>query len=78
MKLSVRYFAMFTEVTGTSNEILEFEGTNIMQLKKVINDLHPELSRKGMMVAVNERYSDDSTILAEGDTVAIFPPVSGG
>jgi molybdopterin synthase sulfur carrier subunit len=33
---------------------------------------------RGVMCAVNERYADPSTALAEGDVVAFLPPVSGG
>ena len=33
---------------------------------------------RGVMCAVNERYADPSTTLAEGDVVAFLPPVSGG
>jgi len=32
----------------------------------------------GVMCAVNERYADPATALAEGDVVAFLPPVSGG
>jgi molybdopterin synthase sulfur carrier subunit len=33
---------------------------------------------RGVMCAVNERYADPATALAEGDVVAFLPPVSGG
>lgn len=33
---------------------------------------------RGAMCAVNERYADPATPLAEGDVVAFLPPVSGG
>jgi len=33
---------------------------------------------QGVMCAVNERYADPATALAEGDVVAFLPPVSGG
>ena len=29
-------------------------------------------------VAVNEKYVDSGTVLAEGDEVAFLPPVAGG
>lgn len=32
----------------------------------------------GVMCAVNERYADPATTLADGDVVAFLPPVSGG
>ena len=32
----------------------------------------------GLLYAVNRRYADDETTLADGDEVALIPPVSGG
>jgi molybdopterin converting factor small subunit len=34
--------------------------------------------RPTLAVAVNERYCSGATALAEGDTIALIPPVSGG
>ena len=31
-----------------------------------------------MLVAVNGEFADPEAMLAEGDMVALFPPVSGG
>jgi len=33
---------------------------------------------KRMLVAVNGEFSEQEAVLAEGDLVALFPPVSGG
>jgi MoaE-MoaD fusion protein len=33
---------------------------------------------EGLLYAVNQQYSDRDRVLAEGDEVAIIPPVSGG
>ena len=30
------------------------------------------------MIAVNEEYGDDETVINEGDDIALIPPVSGG
>jgi molybdopterin converting factor subunit 1 len=34
--------------------------------------------RKSLRLAVNAEFADDSRPLADGDTVAVLPPVSGG
>ncbi len=41
---------------------------------------HPRLTslRNSMKVAVNEEFAGPKVALAEGDLVAILPPVAGG
>ncbi|MEY4167983.1 MAG: MoaD/ThiS family protein [Blastocatellia bacterium] len=41
---------------------------------------HPALGRfsSSVLFAVNEEYAPADQVLADGDTLAIFPPVSGG
>lgn len=52
-----------------------------------VSDLRSELIRtcpnlesmaKVLLVAVNNRYAGDLQVLHDGDSVACFPPVSGG
>jgi len=42
--------------------------------------LHPRLApmERSLLFAVNEEYADRSRVLANGDRLAILPPVSGG
>jgi|RhiMethySRZTD1v2_1073278.scaffolds.fasta_scaffold1592244_2 molybdopterin synthase sulfur carrier subunit len=39
---------------------------------------HPPLSRLRLITAVNEEYADVTTMLNDGDELAIFTAVSGG
>ena len=39
---------------------------------------HPPLSRLRLITAVNEEYADVTTMLHDGDELAIFTAVSGG
>lgn len=46
------------------------------ELKRRFAEL--ERFERSALVAVNEEHSDRNHLLRDGDTVAIFPPVSGG
>lgn len=41
-------------------------------------DWQPQLSDQRLWVAVNQTMAQWSTTVADGDEVAIFPPVTGG
>ena len=47
---------------------------------EVVDALDPKLRNNlpALRVAVDESYSDWSTLLHDGQTVALIPPVSGG
>jgi molybdopterin synthase catalytic subunit/molybdopterin converting factor small subunit len=76
MKVAVRLFAGLRELAGTRSVELDLpEGA-------LAADVWPALSLgdepPGLLVAVNKRYAAGTTVLGEGDEVALIPPVSGG
>lgn len=81
MRLRVRYFASIREFTGLREEELEVpEGATVGSLKRKVLGLHSSLSgqEENIFVAVNGSFVEPKQILAQGDEVALFPPVSGG
>ncbi|PLT30260.1 molybdopterin converting factor subunit 1 [Peribacillus deserti] len=76
--IKVLFFAHLKDVIGSESVTLEMGGENIISLKKRISDQYRIDSLHTVMVAVNEEFADDSTILSDGDIVAFIPPVSGG
>lgn len=79
MKIQVKYFARFREITGTDSESLETDSPDISGLMNEVFRAHPDLSReKSILIALNERFADLSSSLSDGDQVAVLPPVSGG
>ncbi|BAB59710.1 molybdopterin converting factor subunit 1 [Thermoplasma volcanium GSS1] len=80
LKVRVRYFAYFKEKVGKDEEYFELSpGSNVGTLinevmKKYKNIFNP----KDTLIAVNYKYVDQNYNIAEGDTVAIMPHVSGG
>ena len=76
MKVAVRLFAALRERAGAREAALELdEGASV-------DDVWPALGLgeepAGLVYAVNRAYVERGTLLADGDEVALIPPVSGG
>jgi MoaE-MoaD fusion protein len=76
MQVSIRLFAGLRERAGTGARTLELaEGATL-------GDVWPALGLgdepSGLLYAVNKRYANGDAPLADGDEVALIPPVSGG
>ncbi|TML02836.1 MAG: molybdopterin converting factor, partial [Actinobacteria bacterium] len=74
MAIKVRLFAGLRERAGYSERELEGVGQ--------VADVWPALGLgdepDGLLYAVNREYADPGRELADGDEVALIPPVSGG
>jgi molybdopterin synthase catalytic subunit/molybdopterin converting factor small subunit len=72
--IRVRVFAGLRERAGWSEKELEDVPT--------VADVWPKLDLgdepPGLLYAVNHEYADRDKVLADGDEVALIPPVSGG
>lgn len=81
MRIRVRLFAMQRELAGTRDEILELpDGADVAAAWDALVGLHPSLApgRDSVRFARNGAYAEATTVLADGDEVAMIPPVSGG
>ena len=81
MRITVRLFATLRQIAGWKEKEFEIdEGQTLGDLLNRITELQPELdlNRRVTYAAVNEEYAKLTDLLKVGDTVAIFPPVSGG
>ena len=81
MKLAVKLFAAARELAGGSEVVVEVPaGASVATLRGALCEAAPALASLAArsMVAVNEEYAQDAKSLAEGDDVALIPPVSGG
>jgi molybdopterin converting factor subunit 1 len=77
----VRLFAMQRELAGTRSVDLSLPaGATIEDAWIEVVRLHPALApgRPALRFARNGAYVPAETVLAEGDEVAMIPPVSGG
>ena len=76
MDVSVRLFAGLRERAGTGSRTLQLpDGA-------MVSDVWPALELgtepAGLLYAVNKEYAAQDAPLADGDEVALIPPVSGG
>jgi len=76
MQVSIRLFAGLRERAGTGARTLEL--TDGATLGDVWPALGLGAEPSGLLYALNKRYAEAETALAEGDEVALIPPVSGG
>ena len=76
VQVSIRLFAGLREHAGTGARRLELASG------ATLGDVWPALELgdepAGLLYALTRRYADAGTALAEGDEVALIPPVSGG
>ena len=81
MRISVRLFAGAKELAGNSSVTMELpELATVAELRTRLIESHPNLKSVAnvLLVAVNSEYAAEDRRLSESDTVACFPPVSGG
>jgi molybdopterin synthase catalytic subunit len=76
VRVTVRFFAGLREQAGSSRREVELpDGA-------AVRDVWPRLDLgqepAGLLYAVNRAYAERTDRLAEGDEVALIPPVSGG
>ncbi len=76
VQVSIRLFAGLRERAGTGARELELaDGATVADVWRAL-ELGDEPA--GLLYAVNKRYAGAATVLADGDEVALIPPVSGG
>lgn len=82
--VKVLFFARAREIAGLSETTLKMEDTHSL---KTITDCVECITRQFpglqeisscMLVALNQEYADGSSIVKDGDELALIPPISGG
>lgn len=79
MKLLIKYYAKYREVTGKREEEIVLESATVEKLLEILRSRYPGLRNdKNSIIAVNSRFSKSDDLLSDGDVISVFPPVSGG
>jgi len=77
MPITVKFFASLRETVGKADSQLDY------QSKLNVNDIWAQASGNQSMpnntlCAINMEYVEQDAVVADGDEVAFFPPVTGG
>jgi molybdopterin synthase sulfur carrier subunit len=80
MRINVRYFGQFRDITGLTEEEIETEdGITVIELRDQVRKKYPRIAAKReVLVAVNNTFTSLDIVINPEDKVAFFPPVSGG
>jgi MoaE-MoaD fusion protein len=82
MFIDVRLFAMLRERAGKESLTVEVgEGATVRDALDAVareHDLGDLFARMPVVMAINREYAPEDATLAEGDELALIPPVSGG
>jgi MoaE-MoaD fusion protein len=81
MRITVRFFAVIRDRAGVSQVEMDVgDGVSVAATLEAIGGQFPQLTTllPRIACAVNQTYVDRSTLLRDGDELALIPPVSGG
>jgi molybdopterin converting factor subunit 1 len=81
VRLRIMFFSVLREKVGRDVLALSLEGpVRGRDLLDVLQERYPPLCdfRPVVRLAVNQTYSPEDIMLADGDEVALITPVSGG
>ena len=77
MILSIKYFGLLAEVTGHSEEKIEFSGKSISDLKTILFQKYEELKNKDFQIVQNNELTTNETKVTAKE-IALLPPFAGG
>jgi sulfur-carrier protein len=74
----ILFFAHLKDVAGHESVEWNVVGKTVAELKQQLIEELGFQKLDTVMTAINEEFASDEEVIAEGDTIAFIPPVSGG
>lgn len=79
MKLQIKVFGPAKEIIGGNSLQIEFAGKTVGELRSQLISAYPDLAKlRSVIIAINETYVPEDSLVNPDDIVALIPPVSGG
>ena len=81
IRIQIKAFATTRQILGSDKLSLEIPaGSTVTDLLGILVSQYPDLQTylPHILATVNQQYSGRDQVLQDNDTVAVFPPVSGG
>jgi molybdopterin converting factor subunit 1 len=79
MKVKVLFFGATADIAGLRETHLDIpSNTAVASASELVLAAYPDLRQHKLLLALNEEYAAPDRIVADGDELAIFTPVSGG
>lgn len=81
MAIRVLFFGILRDIAGRPSDCLETaDGASLEHVFEHYATQHPRLRdlRGSIVLALNQHFSEPTSLVSDGDEVAFLPPVSGG
>lgn len=77
MMITIKYFGLLAEVTGSNSEDISFSGTTVSDVKEALFQKYETLRNKDFQIAQNQELVTDDTEITANE-IALLPPFAGG
>ncbi|MEM4256299.1 MAG: MoaD/ThiS family protein [Thermoplasmata archaeon] len=78
MRLKVKYFGLYRDITGKMEEYVDGDFKNLNDLINYLEKKYGSFKHDYLIISINYKYVEGNQELKEFDEVAIMSPVSGG
>jgi molybdopterin synthase sulfur carrier subunit len=76
--VKILLFADLRDKFGRGELEMAVAGKTVKELKAELETMNNRISLGSVMVAVNEEFTGEDTMIKNADIIALIPPVSGG